>query len=125
MTIYLFSAVYLFYSRIIFKKLDDSARILFRKVEKTFKFLVISDRIFCITFELFPLYGLSNHNSGVKFAYLIFTRHFSCPNKTIEKQPGGKQIHLIILTYYPTLFWFDKLWYLIAIFPFRLLSPLN
>ena len=32
-----FSAVYLFYSRIIFKKLDDSARILFRKVEKTFK----------------------------------------------------------------------------------------
>ena len=37
MTIYLFSAVYLFYSRIIFKKLDDSARILFRKVEKTFK----------------------------------------------------------------------------------------
>ena len=37
MTIYLFSALYLFYSRIIFKKLDDSARILFRKVEKTFK----------------------------------------------------------------------------------------
>ena len=37
MTIYLFNAVYLFYSRIIFKKLDDSARILFRKVEKTFK----------------------------------------------------------------------------------------
>ena len=37
MTIYLFSAVYLFYSRIIFKKLDHSARILFRKVEKTFK----------------------------------------------------------------------------------------
>ena len=27
----------LFYSKIIFKKLDDSARILFRKVEKTFK----------------------------------------------------------------------------------------
>ena len=37
MTIYLFSAVSLFYSRIIFKKLDDSARNLFRKVEKTFK----------------------------------------------------------------------------------------
>ena len=37
MTIYLFSAVYLFYSRILFKKLDDSARILFWKVEKTFK----------------------------------------------------------------------------------------
>ena len=42
MTIYLFSGVYLFYSRIIFKKLDDSARILFRKVEKTFKNKTIS-----------------------------------------------------------------------------------
>ena len=37
MTIYLFNAVSLFYSRIFFKKLDDSAKILFRKVEKTFK----------------------------------------------------------------------------------------
>ena len=37
MTIYLLSAVSLFYLRIIFKKLDDSARNLFRKVEKTFK----------------------------------------------------------------------------------------
>ena len=37
MTIYLFSAVSLFYSKIIFKKLDDSARILFQKVKRTFK----------------------------------------------------------------------------------------
>ena len=37
MTIYLFSAVSLFYSRIIFEKLDDIAKILFRKVQKTFK----------------------------------------------------------------------------------------
>ena len=37
MSIYHFSAVSLFYSRIVFKKLDDSARILFRNVEKTFK----------------------------------------------------------------------------------------
>ena len=37
MTIYLFSAVSLFHSRILFKKLDVRTRILFRNIEKTSK----------------------------------------------------------------------------------------
>ena len=99
MTIYLFSAVYLFYSRIIFKKLDDSARILFRKVEKTFKNAAklradINFLRFCFDNRLLPkftnfkLYDVSasEENSTLEFKKSLLLREISKKELELEFQ---------------------------------------